>query len=154
MNEFGVAPDTDWRQKLERGCQGLGSWSTFRTPSGEYRHAHFSDGPFLHRKDAIRHNRDISGAWTMFIPINQKVSRKRVWSASTTVYGRMCGQSWERKPRRARTFSRPGRGSTLKSNLWRISKTPSSSLSTSPAASLDIKRSSSMPPHRLITSSG
>ena len=37
------------------------------TPSGEYRHAHFSDGPFFHPKDAIRHNRDISGAWTMFI---------------------------------------------------------------------------------------
>ena len=38
------------------------------TPSGEYRHAHYSDGPFFHPNDAIRHNRDISGAWTMFIP--------------------------------------------------------------------------------------
>ena len=43
-------------------------------------------------------------------PINQKASRKRVWSASTTVYGRMFGLSWERRPRHARTFSRPGRG--------------------------------------------
>ena len=38
------------------------------TPSGEYRHAHFSDGPFCHPKDAIRHNRAISGASTTFIP--------------------------------------------------------------------------------------
>ena len=37
-------------------------------PSGAYRHAHYSDGPFFHPMDAIRHNRDISGAWTMFIP--------------------------------------------------------------------------------------
>ena len=66
--EFGVSPDIDWRQKLDHGCQGLGSWSTFMTPSGEYRHALYADGPFFHPKDAIRHNRDISGAWTMFIP--------------------------------------------------------------------------------------
>ena len=37
-------------------------------PSGAYRHAHYSDGPFFHPMDAIRHNRYISGAWTMFIP--------------------------------------------------------------------------------------
>ena len=67
-NEFGVSPDTDWRQKLDHGCQGLGSWSTYMEPSGAYRHAHYSDGPFFHPMDAIRHNRDISGAWTMFIP--------------------------------------------------------------------------------------
>ncbi|MEW8317033.1 MAG: hypothetical protein AB2653_18585 [Candidatus Thiodiazotropha endolucinida] len=66
-SEFGVSPDTDWRQKLDHGCQGLGSWSTFMTPSGEYRHSHYSDGPFFHPKDAIRHNRDISRAWTTFI---------------------------------------------------------------------------------------
>ena len=66
--EFGVVPITDWRQKLDHGCQGLGSWSTFMTPSEEYRHAQYSDGPFFHPKDAIRHNRDISGTWTMFIP--------------------------------------------------------------------------------------
>ena len=66
--EFGVSPDTDWRQKLDHGCQGLGSWSTYMEPSVTYRHAHFSDGPFFHPMDAIRHNRDISGAWTVFIP--------------------------------------------------------------------------------------
>ena len=36
--------------------------------------------------------------------INQKASRKQVWSASMTVYGHMCGLSWERKPRRVQTF--------------------------------------------------
>ena len=67
-NEFGVSSDTDWRQKLDHGCQGLRSWSTYMKPSGAYRHAHYSDGPFFHPMHAIRHNRDISGAWTMFIP--------------------------------------------------------------------------------------
>ena len=66
-DEFGVSPDTDWRQKLDHGCQGLGSWSTYMEPSGAYRHAHYSDGPFFHPMDAIHHNRDRSGAWTMFI---------------------------------------------------------------------------------------
>ena len=65
--EFRVAPSTDWSQTLDNGCQGLGSWSTYTEPSGAYRHAHYSDGPFFHPKDAIRYNRDISGAWTMFI---------------------------------------------------------------------------------------
>ena len=27
--EFAVPPEQDWRQKLDYGCQGLGSWSTF-----------------------------------------------------------------------------------------------------------------------------
>ena len=64
---FGVADSTDWRQKLDHGCQGVGSCSTYMEPSGAYRHAHYSDGYFFHPKDSIRHNRDISGAWTMFI---------------------------------------------------------------------------------------
>ena len=33
------------------------------TPSGAYRHAHVAQGPLFHPKDALRHNRDISGAW-------------------------------------------------------------------------------------------
>ena len=65
--EFGVSPDTDWRQKLDHGCQGLGSWSTFMTPSGAYRHSHVAQGPFFHPKDAMRHNRDISGVWKTFV---------------------------------------------------------------------------------------
>ena len=35
--------------------------------SGTYLHVHYSDGPFFHPKDAIRHNLDISGTWMMFI---------------------------------------------------------------------------------------
>ena len=38
-SEFDVSPDTDWRQKLDHRCQSLGSWSTYMTPSHEYRHA-------------------------------------------------------------------------------------------------------------------
>ena len=34
------------------------------TPSGAYRHAHVEQGPSFHPKDAMRHNGDISGAWT------------------------------------------------------------------------------------------
>ena len=64
---FAVPPEQDWRQKSDHGCQGLGSWSTFMTPSGPYRHAHVAQGPFFHPKDAMRHNRDISGAWTTFV---------------------------------------------------------------------------------------
>ena len=32
------------------------------TPSGAHRHAHVAQGLFFHPKDAMRHNRDISGA--------------------------------------------------------------------------------------------
>ena len=88
------------------------------------------------------------------LSINPKTSRKRMWSTSTSRFGHMCGLSWERKLRPVQTFSNPGRGSTLNSNLWRISKTSSPLPSISSAASLDIKRRSSMPPHRLIKSSG
>ena len=64
----GVSPDTDWRQKLDHGCQGLGSWSSYMTPSHEYRHAHQAQhGIFFHPMDAIRHKRDISTAWTTFV---------------------------------------------------------------------------------------
>ena len=37
------------------------------TPSVAYRHAHAAQGPFFHPKDAMRHNRDISGAWRTFV---------------------------------------------------------------------------------------
>ena len=37
------------------------------TPSRAYRHAHVAQGPFFQPKDALRHNRDISGAWTTFV---------------------------------------------------------------------------------------
>ena len=65
--EFAVLPEQDWRQKVDHGCQGLGAWSTFMTPSRAYRHAHVAQGPFFHPKEAMRHNCNISGAWTMFV---------------------------------------------------------------------------------------
>ena len=65
--EFNVSPNTDWRQKLEYGCQGLGQWSTYFKPDGTYRHQHEDKGPFFSPLDAITHGRDISNAWTTFI---------------------------------------------------------------------------------------
>ena len=68
-SEFGVSPDTDRRQKRDHGCQGLRSWSKYMTPSHEeYRHSHQAQhGISFHPMDAIRHNRDISAAWTTFV---------------------------------------------------------------------------------------
>ena len=68
-NEFNVSPDTDWRQKLESSskCHGLGQYTQFFKPSGEYRDQHRSDGPFFNTNDKIEHTVDISNAWTMFI---------------------------------------------------------------------------------------
>ena len=37
------------------------------TPSGAYIFAHVAQGPFFRPKDAMRHNRNTSGAWTMFV---------------------------------------------------------------------------------------
>ena len=37
------------------------------TPSGAYRNAHVAQGPFFHPQDAMRHNRNISGAWMTFV---------------------------------------------------------------------------------------
>ena len=53
--------------RLDNGCQGLGSYSTYMEPSGAYRHSHQAQGPFFHLMDANRHYRDISRAWTTFI---------------------------------------------------------------------------------------
>ena len=46
-SEFSISSDIDWRQKLDHGYQGLGSWSTNMTPSHEYRHVHQAQGIFL-----------------------------------------------------------------------------------------------------------
>ena len=91
--ELAVPPEQDWRQKFDHGCQGLRSWSTFMTPSGAYRHAHVAQGPFFHPKDAMRHNRDISGAWTTFFLTNRRALRRRVWSDLMTRSAHMFGQS-------------------------------------------------------------
>lgn len=35
--EFNVSPNTDWRQNLDHGWQGLGSYSQYMYPSGAHR---------------------------------------------------------------------------------------------------------------------
>ena len=116
------------------------------TPSGAYRHAHEAQGPFFHPKDATRHNCDISGAWTTFVLGNLRASRRRVWSVFMTRSAHMFGLSWERKPRRGRIFSRPGRDLTPRNNFWQISKTRLPHPLTSPVASLAIRKHCSMHP--------
>ena len=58
----------------------------------------------------------------------------------------MFGLSWERKPRRGRIFSRPGRDLTPRNNFWQISKTRLPHPLTSPVASLAIRKHCSMHP--------
>ena len=69
------------------------------TPSGAYRHAHVAQGPFFHPKDAMRFNRDISGAWTTFVLDKSEGFTQAVverLNYSIRIY--MFGLSWERKP--------------------------------------------------------
>ena len=66
-SDFGLSPRADMWQRVDHGCQGLGSWSTFWKPPMSYRHAHTSQGTFFHPMDAIRHNVDISHAWSTFV---------------------------------------------------------------------------------------
>lgn len=66
-DEFHVSPNTDWRQKLETPCQGLGTYTQYFKPSGEYRYHHSGDGPFFNINDSIIHTVDISLAWSTFI---------------------------------------------------------------------------------------
>ena len=153
-SEFGVSPETDWRQKLDHGCQGLGSWSTYMSRRGPTGMRTTPMAPSSTRRTPYAITVTYQGRGRCSFSINQKASRKQVWSASTTRSGHMCGLSWERRPRHARTFSRPGRGSTHKSSSWPTSKTPSPHPSTSPAASLDIKRRSSMHQPLWTSSSG
>ena len=56
----------------------------FMTPSGAHRHAHVAQGLFFHPKDAMGHNRDISGAWTTFVLDKSEGSERRVWSVLMT----------------------------------------------------------------------
>ena len=147
--EFAVPPEQDWRQKLDHGCQGLGSWSTFKTPSGAYRHAHVAQGPFCHPKDAITVISQDPGRRSFLT--NQRASRRRVWSALMTRSSHKFGLSWERKPRRGRIFSRPGRDLMPRNTFWQISKMRLPCPLPSPVASLAIRNHSSMHPHSWIS---
>ena len=74
------------------------------TPSGADRYAHVAQGPFFHPKDAMRHNRDISGALTTFVLDKSDGFTRRVWSVLMTRSAHMFGLSWERKLRRGPIF--------------------------------------------------
>ena len=111
-DEFGVSPDTDWGQKLDHGCQGLGvRIRSRRAPM------HITlMAPSLTRRTPY----DITGIYwgrgRCSFPINQKASLKSAWSASTTAYGRMFRPSWGRNPRHVQKSSNPERDSTLGSS--------------------------------------
>ena len=85
---------------------------------------------------------------------NRRASRRRVWSVLMTRSAHMFGLSWERKPRRGRIFSRPGRDLTPRTNFWQISKTRLPRPLTSPVASLGIRKHYNMHPHPWTSCSG
>lgn len=66
-SELDASPGTEWWQKLDHCCQGLGSYGTYFKQSGQYRSEHQAQGPFFHPKDLIKHNLDILRACTTFI---------------------------------------------------------------------------------------
>ena len=78
---------------------------------------------------------------------NRRVSRRWVWSVLMIRSAHMFGLSWERKPRRGRIFSRPGRDLTHRNNFWLISKTRLPRPLTSPVASFAIRKHCNMHPH-------
>ena len=92
-SEFGVSPETEWRQKLDHGCQGLGSgariWSR-RAPTGMHT---TPMAPSSTRRTPYAITVTYQGCGRCSFSINQKASRKQVWSASTTRSGHMCGLS-------------------------------------------------------------
>ena len=145
--EFAVPPEQDWWQKLDHGCQGLGSWSTFMSPSGAYRHAHVAQGPFFHPKDAMCRNRDISGAWaTFFLDKSEgftQVGVERLNDSFRTYVWAIQGEKSQRRSNILKT----GTGSDAKNNFWQISKTRLPRSLTSPVASLAIRKHCNMHPH-------
>ena len=90
------------------------------TPSGAYGHAHVAQGPFVHPKEAMRHNRDISGAWTTFVldkseGLTQAGVERPIDSIRTYVWAILGSQACS-----GRIFSRPGRDLTPRNNFWQI----------------------------------
>ena len=111
-------------------------------PSGAYRHAHY--GPFFHPKDAIRHNRDISGAWTMFIlDKSEGFTQAGVEclndSIRTYVWAILGAQAQTRS-----NILMTGTGFDAQKQFLANVEDAIASPAASPAASLDIKRRSSM----------
>ena len=121
-SEFGVSTDTNWRQKLDHGCHCLGSWSTYMTPSHEYRHAHQAwHGTFFHPMDAIRHKRDISAAWATFVLDN---SDSFTQAGITRLNDSIRTYVWAVLGSQAQTHSNIlERDLTPQNNSWRMLKT-------------------------------
>ena len=150
-DEFAVPLEQDWRQKLDHGCQGLGFWSTFMSPSGAYRHAYVAQGSFFHPKDAMRHNRDISGAWTTFVLDKSEgfaqAGMERLNDSIRTYVWAILGVQAQTRSNILKT----GRDMTPRNNFWQISKTRSPRPLTSPVASLAFRKHCSMHPHLWIS---
>ena len=134
---------------MDHGCQGLGSLSIFMTPSGAYRIAHVAQGPFFHPKDAMRHNRDIYGAWTTFVLDKSEgfmqASVERL-NDSIRIY------VWAILGAQALTRSRSnilktGTGFDVQKHFWLISKTRLPRPLSSPVASLAMRKHCSMHPN-------
>ena len=134
---------------MDHGCQDLGSWSTFKT-----RLDHI--GMRMQYKVLSLIQKTLSGITLtsqepgrrLFLT-NQRDSCKRVWSFLMTRSALMFGLSWDRKPRRGRIISRPGRDLTPRNNFWLISKTRLPRLLTSPVASPATRKRLGMRPHPL-----
>ena len=109
------------------------------TPSGAYRSAHAAQDPFCHPKDAIRHNLDISGAWTSFVFDQSEGFRQ---AGVERVNDSIRNYVWAILGAQAQTRSnilKTGTGFMPIRNSWQISKTRLPRLWTSPAASVGIK---------------
>ena len=124
------------------------------TPSGVYRHAHVAQGPFFHPKDAMRHNRDISGTWTTFVldkseGFTQVVVERLNDSIRTYVWAILGAQALTRS-----NILKTGTGFTPRNNFWQISKTRLPRPLTSPVTSLGIRKHCNMHPHPWTSCSG
>ena len=119
-----------------------------------YRHAHVAKGPCFHPKDAMRHYRDIPGAWTTFVldkseGFTQAGVERHNDSIRTYVWAILGAQAQTR-----RIFSRPGRDLTPRNNFWQMSKTRLPRPFISPVASLGIRKHCNMHPHPWTSCSG
>ena len=120
---------------------------SFMTLSGSYRHAHAAQGRFFNPKDAIRHNLDISGAWTTFVLDKSEgftqagVEHLNV-STRTYVWAIL-----EPEPGQGQIFSRLGRDLMPRNNFWLIWETRL----PSPVASPVTRKHLGMRPHPLTS---
>ena len=94
--EFGVSPDTDWRQKLDHGCQGLGSWSTYMEPYTGMRTTPMAPSSIRWTPSAI--TGIYQGRGRCSFPINQKLHASGC-GAPQRQYTDVClGHPWSAGP--------------------------------------------------------